>query len=327
MAFDIHTRQWSQRLLNLAGIDAALLAETAPAGTAVGVIPDAKAAELGLKPGVVVTVAGHDAFNGAFGAGVIDAGRAALTVGTTESVVVALAEPKTAETLLADMLACYCHTYPGRYAILAYSTCSGNLLRWYRDTFGDQEIEEARLTGKDAYDILVAEANLGKSKLLLLPHFIGSGTPHLDPRSRGALLGLNLSTQPGDIIAAILEGTTFELLLNIRSVEKAGIEVSEMRAVGGGAKSDRWLQLKADITGKPITRLDLTECGALGSAIQAGVACGTYSSQGEALEQLVKPSRTFEPNPARSERYEEMFELYCHLYDSTKPYSEALSNY
>lgn len=327
MAFDIHSRTWSQKLLALAKIPQEMLAEVAPAGTPVGTIPDAKAADLGLKPGVVVTVAGHDAFNGAFGAGVIDEGTAALTVGTAESIVIALEKPMTAESLLADKIACYCHTYDGRYAILAYSTCSGNLLRWYRDNFGCQEVEEARVSGKDAYDILVAKANLGKSKLLLQPHFVGSGTPRFDPHSRGAILGLNLSTKPADIIAAILEGTTFELKLNIMCAEKAGLKVKGMRAVGGGAKSDRWLQLKADITGVPITRLDLTECGALGSAIQAGVACGTFRSQGEALEQLVKPNRTFEPNVARGKQYDELFGLYCKLYDSTKPFSDALSKY
>ena len=164
----------------------------------------------------------------------------------------------------------------------------------------------------------MAKANLGKSGLLLLPHFIGSGTPYLDPQSRGALLGLKLSTEPEDIVAAILEGTTFELKINLESLEKAGVVVERMHAVGGGAKSDRWLQLKADITGKPIQRLELTEAGCLGAAVQAGMACGEFQDRNDVLRDLVKSSRQFKPNLKVNQSYSEMLDLYRHLYQKSQ---------
>jgi xylulokinase len=327
MAFDIHSRQWSQTLLEAARIPAELLAKPVLAGEAVGEIPASHASELGLPAGVVVTVTGHDVINGAFGAGAIQQGQSVLTIGTTEAIVVALDQTHLTKALGKETFACYCHTFPGKYAALAYSTCSGNLLRWYRDHFGKTDVEDAKKQGRNVYDLLIAKANLGKSGLLLLPHFIGAGTPYLDPESRGAILGLNLATEPEDILAAILEGTTFELKINLDSYANAGIQVKEMRAVGGGAKSDRWLQLKSDITGLPITRLDLTESGCLGAAIQAGTACGTYHSREEALGELVKLGTRFEPNSQIGSRYSELYAAYRELYQSVKPFSKILAKY
>jgi xylulokinase len=282
---------------------------------------------LGLPAGVVVTVTGHDVINGAFGAGAIHNGQAVLTIGTTEAVVVALDKPRLTRDLGKETFACYCHTFPEKYAALAYSTCSGNLLRWYRDHFAMSEMDEARRQGTNVYDILTAKANLGKSGLLLLPHFIGAGTPYLDPESRGAILGLSLATEPGDILAAILEGTTFELKVNLDSYSNAGIQIQDMRAVGGGAKSDRWLQLKADITGIPIIRLDMTESGCLGAAIQAGAASGVYSSREETLSEMVKLGSHFEPNPLVTRQYEELYSAYREMYQQTKPFSRVLAKY
>jgi xylulokinase len=325
MAFDIHSREWSARLMDATDLSPELLAKTAPAGKAVGKIPALRAEEMSLPKGVVVTVTGHDVINGAFGAGAIRDGQAVLTIGTTEAIVVSLDQPKMTRDLGRETFACYCHTAPEKYAALAYSTCSGNLLRWYRDNFGKEDRETASRQGSNVYDILIAKANLGKSGLMLLPHFIGSGTPWLDPESRGALLGINLATEPGDILAAILEGTTFELKMNLDSYANAGIKVSDMRAVGGGAKSDRWLQLKADITGIPIVRLDVTESGCLGAAIQAGVACGTYSSREDALEGLIRLGQHFEPDPETGKRYSELYDAYRELYARTIPFSRILS--
>jgi xylulokinase len=314
-------------MLEAAEISPELFAQAVPAGSHVGVIPAARARDLSLPKGVVVTVAGHDVINGAFGAGVINHGQAVLTIGTTESIVVALDQPSLSNEKRTEKFACYCHTVPDKYAALAYSTCSGNLLRWYRDYFAKNEIDEAVRRGTNVYDLLTAEANLGQSGLLLLPHFIGSGTPYLDPDSRGALIGLNLATEPRDFIAAILEGTTFELKVNLDLFENAGIHIQEMRAVGGGARSDRWLQLKADITEKPIVRLDVTESGCLGAAIQAGIAAGVYASCNEAMRMIIKLGKYFEPNASNSRKYEELYAVYKRLYHRVKPLTKVLSKY
>jgi xylulokinase len=327
MAFDIHKRQWSSRLLGAAGISPDVLAEPVPAGARVGMVPPSRSAELGLPHGVMVTVAGHDVITGALGAGAVDDGQAVLTIGTTESIVVALDQARLSTEPGTGMFACYCHTAPLKYAALAYSTCSGNLLRWYRDHFGQHQVEEAGRQGSSVYDLLTAEANLGHSGLLLLPHFIGSGTPYLDPESRGALIGLSLATEPGDILAAILEGTTFELKVNIEAIERAGITIHELRAVGGGARSDRWLQLKADITGKLVIRLDVTESGCLGAAALAGVAAGVYASCGEALQRLVKLGKHFEPNAANTRMYEEPYAIYKQMYPQVAPLTRELSRF
>jgi xylulokinase len=188
-------------------------------------------------------------------------------------------------------------------------------------------MDQAEREGTNVYDLLTAQANLGQSGLLLLPHFIGSGTPYLDPDSRGALIGLSLATEPKDIIAAILEGTTFELKINMDLIEQSGVNIQEMRAVGGGARSDRWLQLKADITAKTIVRLDVTESSCLGAAIQAGIAAGVYASCAEAMEMLIRLGKRFEPDYSNRNKYEEMYATYRSLYKQVKPLTKVLSKY
>ena len=113
-------------------------------------------------------------------------------------------------------------------------------------------MEQAKTTGADAYDLILKDAGRQPTNLFVLPHFSGSGTPWFDTRSRGAILGLNLTTRKADVAKALLEGLTFDLRVNLDLLRDAGIHLSEIHAVGGGAKSRLWLQLKADICGIPL---------------------------------------------------------------------------
>lgn len=197
---------------------------------------------------------------------------------------------------------------------MAFSLTAGSLLRWYRDLFGGEEIREAQRRGLDPYEVLIEKAQQGRSGVLFLPHFVGSGTPWMDSRSKGAVMGLSLSTTAGDIIRGILESVTLEMKLNLDSVEAAGIEVEQLRCTGGGARSEFWLQLKADVWGKQVCSLNATEGGCLACAILAGVALGKYSSVKDAAKQLIKVERTFEPRPTEVERYQELYAKYKQIY-------------
>jgi xylulokinase len=150
--------------------------------------------------------------------------------------------------------------------------------------------------------------------VLILPHFFGSGTPWMDPDSKGAMLGLDMSTTRGQIIKGILDSVTYETKLSVDVMEKAGISVRELRAIGGGAKSPRWLQTKADIFGKPVVAMDVSEAACLGVAILAGVATEVFSSIDEAVAQMVKVKRIYEPDMAMHERYLEKAQRFSQIY-------------
>jgi xylulokinase len=163
------------------------------------------------------------------------------------------------------------------------------------------------------------------TSLLVLPHFAGSGTPTFDPASKGAFLGLTFDTDRRTLAKAILEGLSFELRVNLDLLKKGGVEITELRAIGGGAKSDLWLQLKADITGVPVLVPKVTEAAAWGAALLAGAGAGLFQDvKSGALESVVL-TRQFDPDPARALRYAERFSLYRKLYPAVRGLQRQLS--
>ena len=109
-----------------------------------------------------------------------------------------------------------------------------------------------------------------------------------------------------------------EARFNIQCMEKCGIEVKELRCIGGGAKSGIWLQLKADITGKKVTALEVPEAGCLGAAILAGIGCGVFRNAGEAVSKYVKVKDIYLPDPNASEAYSKIYSRYLDIYPISK---------
>jgi xylulokinase len=145
-----------------------------------------------------------------------------------------------------------------------------------------------------------------------------TGTPWFDPASRGAIMGLTLATGTDQIIKGILDGITYEMRLNLDRLADAGVEVREIHAIGGGAKSRTWMQLKANIFNRPVSALNVSEAACLGAAILAGVAVGEYGSAAEAAGALVKVVETFEPQPADVARYAEQYARYQRVYPNLR---------
>ncbi len=318
MAFDVTRLTWSEEILGLAGMDATRLSPTLPSGTVLGEVAPAVAAELGLAPGAVAVVGGHDHPCGSVGCGAISEGIVMDATGTVECIAVVSPRLVLGPELLENNLPIAAHPIRGMYVVLAWSAVGGALLRWYRDNFGRAEQEEAARSGRDVYDLILAQAPAEPSPVLVLPHFVGSGTPWLDPASKGAILGLDLSTSRGQIIKGILDSVTYEIKLSLDAMEAAGVVVREIRAMGGGAKSALWLQTKADIWGKPVVAMDVSEAPCLGCAILAGVATGAFPSAEAGIAQMVRTRRTFEPDAAMHERYMEKAALYGQVYPTLK---------
>jgi xylulokinase len=222
------------------------------------------------------------------------------------------------DTLYQGDISVYAHTVPGLYLAMTLNHSGGLVLRWFRDTFGQDEMREAQASGRDAYEFLLRDVSPEPTSLLLLPDFAGSGTPAFDTGSKGAILGLTFATDKAELVKAILEGLTFELRLNMDLLKDGGVRVDELRAIGGGARSELWLQLKADITGIPVVAPRITEAASWGAALLAGVGAGHFASAAEAAEEMVHLERRFEPDPAREARYEERYQLYREVYPALK---------
>lgn len=320
-AYDLTAGTWSTAILDMAGVDAARLASPVPAGTVIGRVT---APDLGLAD-VLAVAGGHDQALCALGGGAVRSGLAVNNIGTAEVVTPAFDRPVLSEALRQGNLACYPHAVPGMYVVLGIvAFSSGALLRWYRDRLGAEERAEALQTGRDVYDLIVGGASDGPSPVLVLPHFAGTGTPALDPHGKGALVGLTLSTTRGEIVKGMLDSLTYELRLNLDLLAESGVRVEGLRAIGGGSRSARWLQLKSDILGVPIAALDVSEAGCLGAAILAGTASGAYRSAAEGAEATVRVRAEYEPAPDAAAHYQERYMLYRELYPRLKEISHRL---
>jgi sugar (pentulose or hexulose) kinase len=151
------------------------------------------------------------------------------------------------------------------------------------------------------------------SNIRVLPHFAGSGTPWLDSDATGVLVGLTLGSSRHDILKGILEGIGYDLMINLQGMEEAGVLIKGIRSTGGGTKSEKWNQLKADMSGKEITIVDNPEASALGAAICAGAAGGTFSTIEEGADRMVTLGKVYVPDQERFSYYEANLESYKEL--------------
>jgi xylulokinase len=203
----------------------------------------------------------------------------------------------------------------------------GMALRWVRDTLCRDQCARAAETGGDVYDLILAGAPAGPTGLMVLPHFSGAGTPLLDVHSRAAILGLTFATTQAEIAKAILEGLTYELRQNLELLRKAGIRLEVLHAVGGGARSAVWLQMKADICQIRLRVPQITEAACLGAAILAAVGAGTERDIASCVNHAVRYDRIMEPRQEQADRYDRRYRLYGKLYPALRPlHGEILSD-
>ncbi len=317
MLFNVRTHQWDEAILQALGLDPSRLPKLAPSGSVVGTIPRAMADDLGLPADVLVVTGGHDQPMGALGAGVTEPGVAMFASGTVECICPAFDQPRLDEALFRANLCTYDYTLPDMYTTVLFSLTGGNLLRWFRDQWGQPEMAEAARTGADVYDLLTRAMSPEPSKLLVLPYFTPSGTPYFDAQVPGAILGLRLSTTRGEVLRALIEGVAMEMRLNLEVLAESGLAVRQLRAIGGGAKSPTLVQLKADVLDRPITTLAVSEAACLGAAL---LACSAHTSASPRDLQAawVQPGPAIEPDASHAACYRERFAAYRELYPTMR---------
>jgi len=313
MAWDIGAEQWSHELLELAGVPVGFFPDVRPSGVPVGEVPLPAAQALSLPAGVTLVTGGLDQAVATLGAGVTEPGQAMVGTGSWEALTALTAEPPRDSTALRSSgMALGPFVVPGRLAALATQVGGGSLVGWLRDL-----LAPGLPTGR-----FLRLAPDRVTDLLVLPHVEGSYSPWMDPTSRAAIAGLSLETTRGRLVRAALEGITFELRLNVERLQAAGIRIAELRCTGGGARSSAWVQLKADVLGRPMVLVDVGENGAFGAACLAGQAIGLFPAADEAARRFVRPVRTVEPRPAMVAPYDEAFARYRELYPALRTLRE-----
>jgi xylulokinase len=319
LAFDIRKLSYSRELLDFAGIDPEMLSRPIPNGAAAGFINNKLALSLGLPFGISIIAVGHDQVAAAFGASVLNPGDCALGMGTVECITPMFSGmPARADILHNGGFAVVPYRGKDTFVTYAFTFCGGALLKWYRDGIGSETARRLKEEGLNPYQHFDSRVKEEPSGLIVLPHFAGAATPYMDSCAKGAILGLTLNTTPEDIYSGLMEGVTYEMRLNLEYLMEAGIKADKITAAGGGANSSVWLQMKADILNMPITVSSLSQAGAVGSIIMAGLTCRLYYSDEEAFSKFRGASRTFLPRPEMTAKYDKLYDAYKKAYKAAK---------
>lgn len=306
LLLDLGSRDWSPEILAALEIRRDWLPKVHEGTDVTGTIKSDTAERLGLPPRLPVAGGGGDNAAAAVGNGIIRPGAVSSSIGSS-GVVFAFSDAPRIDAR--GRLQSFCHAFPGAYHVMGVTLSAGASLRWWRDTGG---------AGLD-YDQLAqlaGQAPPGSEGLVFLPYLAGERTPHLDPRARGAFVGLHLGHTAAHLVRAVIEGVAFSLGDCMDLVRGLGIPIHEVRATGGGARSKLWRQLQADVFGLPIYRNRVDEGPAFGAALLAGVACGAFESVEETADIVTVEPDAEIPDAVAHALYGKQRQIYATLYES-----------
>ncbi|MDO4285332.1 MAG: FGGY-family carbohydrate kinase [Eubacteriales bacterium] len=321
MAFDIRKLEWSREIFDAAGVDPDRMSETVPPGTDAGVIREDAAKRTGLDGKTRVVSISHDQIAAAVGAGIFDSSEAADGAGTVECITPVFDSLPDMDVMYDGYFAVVPYVIPGKYAAYAFSYTGGALIQWCADTIAKKEKEWAKEDGESVNSYL-EKRSASPTGLLVLPHFAGAATPYMDTGSEGAILGLTTATTAADIYRGCMEGVVYEMLCNLKALEGSGCRFTRLRATGGGARSEEWMQMKADILNLPITALETADAGTVGSAMMTGIALGIFRDLEEAAERMIERRETYLPRREMHGRYMKIYQRYERLYQTVRPLME-----
>jgi len=312
LLMDVNTKTWSTIMGDAFDIDLDKLASLSAATATLGRLRPNMAEKLRLSIDTLVMVGCGDEHAACLGAGVIKPGIVGDIAGTAEPVCVASSEPAFDPARLVET---HCHAAPELWLLENPGFVSGGNYRWFRDQF----------TKDEAYTDLDLEATRvspGADGLIFLPSLMGALAPTWNDAARGTYAGFTLAHTRGHFIRALLEGSAYAVRDIITQMHVAGIELHELRVVGGGAKSQLWNQIKANVTGLQVNVPEITETTALGAAFLALVGIGAYGTLTEVSEHIVKIREHIEPDLASSSVYTEAYEQYRQTYFAMLPVFE-----
>ncbi|MGA2480896.1 MAG: FGGY family carbohydrate kinase [Spirochaetia bacterium] len=294
-------------------------------GEVVGGLTREMALRTGLPEGIPVAGGAADAFIGVIGINALKPGTLALITGSSHLLIGVTDR----EVHSSGLWGSYPDAIlPGLHVIEGGQVSTGSVVRWFTSGFVGTEItEEAAARGCPAFDILnerAAKIPAGSEGLVVLEHWQGSRAPWTDPLSRGVIRGLTLGHTPAHVYRAILEGVDYGTEVIARRMEAEGVRIDTLVACGGATQSLLWMQIHADVCGRPIAIPEEQQAVCLGSAIAATVAAGQHPDIVSAASAMVRVQKVVTPDPTAHSHYRPYVEQYIETYDCLKEASHRL---
>ena len=312
--WDTNNFKWSEKILNLFEIDKKLLPEVKPSGERIGSISK-KASELsGLAHGTPLSIGAGDQNSAAIGAGIVSSNYVSVSMGTAGNASAFLEKPfrdPNGKTMVLN------HAIYGKWAIEGHQAGAAGVLRWFRDEIATLEKAYSESLKKNVYSVideLIEKAPAGSKGLIMMPFLAGANAPRWNSNAKGAFVGLTFAHDRSCIARSVLEGITLEMKDILKAINNAGVEISNIRIMGGASKSRLWRQIQADIYGVTVETLKIKDSALLGAAILGGTGFGLFKDIYQGVEQMVKTDKKIEPIKGNLKIYKELYEIYCSIY-------------
>lgn len=315
---DVQNRCWSDEILDALKIDKSILGKLYESQEVTGYLLPEIAEECGLSTKTAVVAGGSDNACAAVGTGVVNEGQAFVTLGT--SAVVYSHFDHYIRVPEGGLHVCCC-AVPGCWHSMGGPMSAGLSIEWFKDRFCQDLVQKAKEENRSFYDMLTEITDavpIGSERLIYLPFLMGERTPHMDPLYRGAFLGLNTVHSQAHMLRAIMEGVVYCLADCNNMLKEQGIQVTSMRACGGGSRSIVYRKMLADLFECDIHTLGEEGGAAYGAAILAGVGTGLYPSVREACSRFITEKDTVSCDPKDAELYKKYHRIYDHMYEALK---------
>ena len=305
LLLDVKNKKWSKEMLDICEIREDQMPKLFESYEAVGTIKPELAAELGLSENVRIVAGAGDNAAAAIGTATVGDGRCNISLGTSGTIFISSKNFGVDEN---NALHSFDHA-DGYYHLMGCMLSAASCNMWWMDdilktnAYAD---EQAQIT------------KLGENHVFFLPYLMGERSPHNDPDARGTFIGMTMDTTRADMTQAVLEGVTFGLRDSFEVAKSLGIKIDRTKICGGGAKSELWKKMVANIFNIKVDVLENEQGPGLGGAILAAVACGEYATVEEAAEKLVKVVETVEPDPELAAKYEAKYQQFRKIYPTVK---------
>ena len=311
LLLDVKNKTWSKEMLEICGISEKQLPKLYESYEVVGTLKEKIAKELGLGNDVKVIAGAGDNAAAAIGTGTVLNGDCNISLGTSGTIFIA------SDTFNVDphnALHSFAHA-TGKYHLMACMLSAASCNKWWME-----HILQTDDFAKEQEKII----KLGENSVFYLPYLMGERSPHNDPYARATFLGMTMDTTREQMTQAVLEGVIFALRDSLEIARSLGVTISSTKICGGGAKSNLWKKMVANILNVTVEVIESEEGPALGGAILAAVGCGEYPSIEEATKKLVKVKERVVPENGLVEKYNQCYEKFKQIYPALKPVFEYI---
>ena len=313
LLLDVKNKCWSKQMLEICGVSEEQLPKLFESYEVVGTLKEDIANELGLSKEVKIIAGAGDNAAAAVGTGTVGDGMCNISLGTSGTIFISSKEFGVDRF---NALHSFDHA-DGNFHLMGCMLSAASCNKWWMD-----EIIGTKDYGKEQEPI--TDDKLGENNVYYLPYLMGERSPHNNPDARALFIGMSMDTTRADMTQAVLEGVAFAMRDCYEIAKDLGINITETKICGGGAKSPLWRKIMANVLNINVNIIESEEGPGLGGAMLAAVACGEYASVQEAADKIVKVIGTEKPDPALAAKYDKKYAKFKEIYPTVKGLYDTL---